>query len=110
MTEPVEVAAADELVQLAHDVTAAQTRNNASLDALAAQGVRVDPGMILTTRITILMDTLLGPADGPDVTEARLRYEQRCQATFREMIGNIQSQIRQAQLLQGVPNAHRMRP
>lgn len=79
-----------------------QAANDAALQALADRGVSVAPGFIAGTRLEALTDHLLGPATGPDATQARLVYELAVQHRFTTAIAEIQTEVRKQQLLAGV--------
>ena len=99
----------EELEDLQHQVTARQQVNDTALQNLGKQGVRIDGGSLIGIRLVMLLDTVLGPADGDEVTEERLRYELACQDKFTDMIADIHKQVRTAQLLQGVRGVPQVR-
>jgi len=86
------------------------TTTDAGFAALQREGVNIDyAGVVLNPRIHLLLDTLLGPAEGPDATQQRVQYEHACQVKFaenlvacREQVERVKSLRRQQELLNGV--------
>jgi hypothetical protein len=85
-----------DLTQLRAEVTRLQLANDAELTALQAQGAGVNVAMI---RLLVLLDGLLGPADGDGATERRLSYELACQQQFAAVIAELKPQVARRTLL-----------
>lgn len=71
--------------------------NGSKLQALARAGINVDPGGMVSIRTGMIVQMLLGEG-----TKQRLTFECDFQDNLLKNLEKIQSQARQAQLLQGV--------
>lgn len=80
-----------------------QGENDAALQALAREGVQVHHDSLTSARLAILLDFVLGTLD--DEKSPRLAYELTCQQKFKEMIENVQTQVRMQKLTAGVNGA-----
>lgn len=80
------------------DVERDQAANDARFLALAQSGVQMDLASVLRVRFNELLEQLLGDMDAP----ARLEHERRCNARYRTMLDEVESQVARARLLQGV--------
>lgn len=89
----------------AEEIARLSAENDAAINALAAQGVKISMADVLNVRVQLLTEVLLGPLDDP----RRLAYEYRAQTMFAQAIADIRSQVTRAQLLQGV-NVRDVRP
>lgn len=86
-------------------VTDLQQVNDAALQALAGRGHFIDQALMLAVRVDELQNRL-GELD-------RTQFELRVQRRYAEMIETVETEIRKAQLMQGVagtvmpPSGHR---
>lgn len=89
------------LAKLTRELSVAQAANDAKLAEYARQGVNMDPTLMLSTRLGVLIDTLIGE----DGTLARTQYEIAVQHAGRKLLDHIGSQIARAKLLHNVNGA-----
>lgn len=93
-----EVDAALAVTERRVEVEGMQQVNDAALQRLAQQGVGVDNVSVLSVRLAVLVEYLLGDMDDP----RRLGYEHAVQSKFSALIADVGAQAARAKLLNGV--------
>jgi hypothetical protein len=79
--------------------------NNAKVQSLATTGVQLDPKGVITMRLNLFISMLMG-----DGNRNRMNFEIKFQDLLHQTIENVQKQVRQQQLLQGVKMPGPQRP
>lgn len=104
MTEditPDPAAEAEAVAELLAAAKALEARTQHQLNVFQSQGVVFDPGGFVHARMAMLLDFLLGDAEGPAATPARAQYEYAVQVKFAEMIANTAEMVRRERLAAG---------
>lgn len=92
----------EDLIAARDAVVKTQQANDETIASLARIGVQVDQSSFAMMRLLILVDSVLGPFDGNIVSADRVRYEQKVQARFAELLADAQTQVARQRLLEGV--------
>lgn len=105
MTEPIEAQPTPDMIEFSAAILEAkQRRNDARILMLRQQGVAIDMGSIVSTRVNVLCDLLIGPADSPE----RLEFEHKLADTYATMLDNTEAQVRMATLAPGAQQTSKL--
>lgn len=82
----------------AEEIERLSAANDATLQQLAAQGMKIDQGNLTNVRLQLLTETLLGPLTEP----GRLAFEYRFHTTVAQALADLGAQVRKLRLMDGV--------
>jgi hypothetical protein len=93
----------DQMEDFKARITVTMEANQRLMQQAAASGLLLDKATVDDVRLNLLLDTMLGPMDGPNATVERWEYELECHRILgEEYLQPAVDNINRAVLTQGV--------